>query len=61
MTEDLIEEAITCAVSFREAADAWLKRKKDDGEYFPYATKESGALRRASLDLTRALARMRLP
>lgn len=66
-----IDRAIYEAKRFLERAEAyWEATKRPDGEYeyngeihltYPVAPRESGALRRASLDLTRALAAMRRP
>lgn len=44
---------------FQKAADAWNDRLLKDPRIF--SSKEGGALRRASMDLTRALTRMRKP
>jgi len=61
-----IDRAIAEAKRFLERAKE-LKvavRDPDDGKFlktYPSAPKEHGALRRASLDLTRALAEMRRP
>lgn len=71
MTFDKIEAAKAEALRFVVAADLAVDRARRDDEAlaefdFPRATaaqytRESGALRRASLDLTRALAEMRKP
>lgn len=57
MKHEKVVEAIDEAKRFLRRAEAWEERCKDNPYYHP--SKESGALRRASLDLTRALAEMR--
>jgi len=61
MSDDLINQTIDEAKRFIWKAEQALKRLEDDGKqrYFITGTKESGALRRASLDLTRSLSRLR--
>ena len=66
MTRHDIEAALVEAVRFELRADEMLRRMKEyenkEGSAPPesgYWPMESGALKRASLDLTRALARMR--
>lgn len=62
MTINDINEAITETKRFIKAAEARKKRAKDDNEderWMMGQTKEGGALRRASMDLTRALAKLR--
>jgi hypothetical protein len=49
------------AKRFLKAEKAWRERMAAGGIYEFQGSKESGALRRASLDLTRALAEMRKP
>lgn len=66
MSPSNIRTAITEARRFVATAEALLAREKDDREagYRTYpltGSKASGATRRASLDLTRALAEMRKP
>lgn len=65
MNIENIKKAKQEALRFVERADALLQERKkyDEGEkkYCFNAPKESGAVRRASLDLTRALAEMRKP
>lgn len=71
MTFDKIGAARDAAERFIRLADAAVERAKSDDEAyaefdFPKAsgaqyTRESGAMRRASMDLTRALAEMRKP
>ena len=66
MTKNDIEAALTEAKRFEERADEMLRRMKEyenkegsappESGYWPVV---SGALKRASLDLTRALAKMR--
>lgn len=66
MTPQNIRAAIKEARVFVAKAEALLAREKADADH-PFRTypltgsKESGATRRASLDLTRALAEMRKP
>jgi hypothetical protein len=48
------------AKRFLERIAAWEKRCKED-PMMKYGTKESGAITRASLDLSRALAELRHP
>lgn len=54
-----IEEAVAEAKRFIKKANAHLDRAKKDKYYYLVGTKESGACKRASLDLTRALSKMR--
>lgn len=68
MNDKSIDRATAEAKRFLERAKEWKAATKDpdwiggDGyKYYPSAPKQSGALRRASLDLTRALAEMRKP
>ena len=61
-----IELAVAEAKRFIEKAESCLNAKSvtyGSGEYIFHASapKESGALRRASMDLTRQLAQMRKP
>lgn len=53
-----IREAVEIASRFQLIAAQWLKRVDGD-KYAVYGSKEGGALRRISMDLTRALTRMR--
>ena len=55
-----IADAQIKAQVFLRAAKAYVDRKANDKDA-EFGCKESGALRRASLDLTRALAEMRKP
>ena len=66
MTKHDIEAALVEAVRFELRADEMLRRMKEyenkEGSAPPesgYWPMESGALKRASLDLTRSLAKMR--
>lgn len=66
MTKHDIEAALVEAVRFELRADEMLRRMKEyenkEGSAPPesgYWPMESGSLKRASLDLTRALAKMR--
>lgn len=62
MRDKQIFEAAKEAKRFLKAADAYYeRRKRGDLTLIDNGCKESGALRRASLDLTRALAAMRKP
>jgi hypothetical protein len=60
MNEAQIKEAKREAVRFIKAVDAWHKRFSQE-DFDLYASKEGGSLRRASMDLTLALAQMRKP
>lgn len=59
MQDDKVKSAVAEAKRFLKAAEAWRKASEAHGYY--YCPRESGALRRASMDLTRALADMRKP
>ena len=62
MNRQKIEKAKEKAEQLIAAVDALFKRSEGEpGWYLVHGSKESGALRRASLDLTRALAEMRKP
>ena len=61
MTEAKVKAAEAEARRFLERAAAWRKAEKERQTYGYGGSKESGALRRASLDLTRSLAEMRKP
>jgi hypothetical protein len=54
-----VKVAIEEAKRFLDRAEAYLNRDNDDG--WVMGTKEGGALRRSSMDLTRALADLRRP
>ena len=59
MTNDNIKTACHLAAKFAREATVLLKaRERDDRSTHP---KESGATRRASMELTRSLANMRSP
>lgn len=58
MTHERVLAAIAEAGRFMVKAKAVVKRAADD-KFTYYGSKETGALRRASLDLTRALADLR--
>ena len=59
MTNETVRDAMKEAERFLQAARNALAVTTPVS--FFYGTKESGALRRASMDLTRALAEMRKP
>ena len=61
MTEESIKRAIEEADRFLRAAKSAQKRIRDDKFALISGSKENGAAKRASLDLTRALAEMRRP
>ena len=62
MEIDRILEAQVLAQQFSKKADALIQETKTEGgKYLLYGSKQSGALRRLSLDLTRKLAEMRNP
>ena len=56
---DRLNEAATEAQRFLRRVAEFSKDRQDGG--YHYGTKASGAVRRASLDLSRALAAYRLP
>jgi hypothetical protein len=58
MTFDNILQAIEEANRFITRANAAMERLKEDA-YASYGSPETAACRRASMDLTRALAKMR--
>lgn len=60
MNKRTITKALQAADRFRELAKV-LQNRMDDKECFIVGTKESSAVKRASMDLTRALADMRRP
>ena len=63
MNNEKIAEAVREAERFlakHKAFEAAIPKGVGSG-YYMWGTKESGALRRASMDLTRALAEMRKP
>ena len=63
MDPKTIKEAVHEATRFLKAANAWHDRQTEDlkNDSRCFNTAEGGSLRRASMDLTRALARMRKP
>lgn len=65
MQTDEIKQAIQEAKRFIKRAEECIEARKPyeshGYEFTPIAPKESGALRRASMDLTRQLAKMRKP
>ncbi len=60
MTEQKINVAINAAKLFIKSAED-LKKELGPGQFIVVGTKLSGACRRASMELTRALAEMRRP
>jgi len=52
-----IDNATTEAIRFIAKAKAWRARLGD--QYVPFNTKQGGACKRASMDLTRALSDLR--
>lgn len=58
MNRDKLATAVAEAKRFLEAAKAWQTRTP---EYDWQGSKEGGAVKRASMDLTRALAELRKP
>ena len=65
MTAENIAETKLEAQRFLRRVDDWENShytyETVSGPYSSYGVKESGALRRSSMDLTRSLARMRKP
>lgn len=61
MKDAAIFNAVREAKRFLKTADAYHKRRSLGDTFDWQGTKESAAMRRASLDLTRALAEMRKP
>ena len=70
MDKEKVHEVVRLCDELKKRAKVWTEASKEyeyegcDGKKhigFPLAPKESGALRRISLDLTRALADMRRP
>lgn len=63
MTRETTQNAIECAVRFIQTAGAALAVEYHDGRESPaeslWRCKENAAAKRASMDLTRALAEMR--
>ena len=60
MNKAKLETAMYEARRFLQKAAVLHELKTHSGQYY-YASKESGALRRASMDLTRALSDLRKP
>jgi hypothetical protein len=60
MNIDKLKRAMSEAKRFQDAAKAYIKRADND-KFAEYGCAESGAAKRASMDLTRALAEMRKP
>lgn len=65
MTPEAIKTAEAEAKRFLSRVAEWRKAQRTEtyplGTYTPGTPRESGALRRSSMDLTRALATMRKP
>ena len=63
MTEDDIDDAVVEAKRFLDKVYLFRARIKNDAHFHEFykivGGKETGAIRRASMDLTRALAKMR--
>lgn len=62
---DEAQRFLQAAVDLRNASDESIAERKRTGSYYPLnpfsGSKQSGAVRRASMDLTRALAELRKP
>jgi len=56
---DNIDNAVDECRRFMQRADAWKKRIKDDKFALISGTREGGAAKRASLDLSMALSELR--
>lgn len=61
MRDDAIRAAKGEAKRFLKAVEAFEAAERNKQEDWHSSPKESGAMRRASMDLTRALAEMRKP
>ena len=61
MNPKTVNKAVEEAQRFLDAAEAWKKAEADKVKSYFAVPKESGACRRASMDLTRALAELRKP
>lgn len=61
MKIEAFEYAIEMAETFLEKADRLKAKIAEDSTYIYTGGKDSGAVKRASMDLTRALAEMRKP
>lgn len=60
MSEEKLKATIKEALRFLRIAEPALERLHTDN-YAKYGSRETGACRRASMDLTRALAELRKP
>ena len=60
MNIDSVREAKDTAVRFLKTVDT-LEAKLETDDYAAWGTRESGAVRRSSLDLSRSLSAMRRP
>ena len=58
MKKTILRKAINEAKRFISRGEIYLKKYPEDDEYI-YASKESGSVKRASMDLTRVLADLR--
>jgi len=58
VTIEKINKSVLEARRFLKKADEAIKRIKSEGEYF-YCSKETGAVKRASMDLSRELVNLR--
>lgn len=61
MKRESVEDAKNAAEVFLVRVALWIKRCKADPMVEISSSREGGGLRRASMDLTRALAEMRKP
>jgi hypothetical protein len=61
MNAQKIENAMNEAYRFLAAADQWKKAEEEKRDGWYSLPKQSGAVKRASMDLTRALAELRKP
>ena len=61
MNAKTVKAAVAEARRFIETAKAWERRLGDDDAIGWSASREGGSVKRASMDLTRALADMRKP
>ena len=61
MTPETITEAINEAKKFIRLANEAIVEHEESGNHAMWGTKKTGALRRSSMDLTRALSEMRKP
>ena len=58
VTIEKLNKAVSEAKRFLKKADSAIKRIKSEDEYF-YCSKETGAVRRSSMDLSRELTELR--